>query len=196
MSRWIYLVVAVVVLTAATTFLTQFVGQDSVETPHPVAVESTGPQPKVEIDQKLVHEFGVMAQQNKDKHTWKIQNTGQADLELWLEGKTTCSCTVASLDKKRVVKPGDTTTIDLEWNTKTFENDYSQSANIGTNDPTKPTFTLAVKGKVYPPVMVFPPQMITFTTISNEDTARAGSRSCRRTGLTSRSRVSPRLART
>ncbi len=175
MSRWIFLAVAVIVLTAVATFLTQYVGQDSIETPHPVASESTGPQPKVEIDQNLVHEFGVMSQQKKDTHTWKIKNTGQGDLELWLEGKTTCSCTVASLEegKKRVVKPGDTTTIDLDWNTKTFENTYSQSANIGTNDPTKPTFTLAVKGKVYPPVVVYPPQTLTFNSISNEDTSHA-----------------------
>ena len=176
MSRWILLAAAVIALTAVTTFLTQFVGQEPIETPHPATDSAvTGPQPKVEIEENLVHEFGVMSQQKKDSHTWKIKNTGQADLELWLIGKTTCSCTVASLQegKKVAVKPGETTTIDLDWNTKTFENDYSQSANIGTNDPSKPQFTLAVKGKVYPPVMVYPPQMITFNAISNEDSAEA-----------------------
>ena len=90
---------------------------------------------------------------------------------MWLAGKTSCSCTIASLteDKKEVVKPGESKNIDLEWNTKTFENDYTQTATIGTNDPSRPTFTLLVRGKVYPPVIVIPPEMMTFGSISNEE---------------------------
>ncbi len=139
---------------------------------YPVAA-TTGPQPKVEIDQDVSYRFGTMSQQTEGSHSWKITNKGEGDLELWLEGKTSCSCTIASLKdgKKAQVKPGESTTIDLEWNTKTFENDYSQTATIGTNDPSRPSFTLAVKGKVFPPVIVIPPQMITFGTISNEDTS-------------------------
>src|SRR5262249_36824775 len=64
------------------------------------------------------------------------------------------------------------TKIDLEWNTKNMGVEYSQGANIGTNDPTRPTFKIAVKGRVYPPVVIYPPEMITLNGISNEDVTR------------------------
>ena len=170
MARWIILSVVVVALTAVTTFLVQYAPDSSDELSYPVAA-TTGPQPKLEIDQDVSHNFGKMSQQTKAKHTWKITNKGEGDLELWLVGNTSCSCTIASLKdgKKAEVKPGGSTNIDLDWNTKTFENEYSQTATIGTNDPSRPTFTLLVRGKVHPPVVVIPPQLITFGAISNEE---------------------------
>jgi hypothetical protein len=170
MTRWIILSVAVVALTAFTTFLVQYVPDSGNEPAYPVEV-SNGPQPKVEIDQDVSHTFGNMSQKSKGIHSWKITNKGEGNLELWLEGKTSCSCTIASLQegKKELVKPGESKSIELEWNTKTFENDYTQTATIGTNDPSRLTFTLLVRGKVHPPVVVVPPQMVTFGSISNEE---------------------------
>jgi hypothetical protein len=129
----------------------------------------------VEIDQEPIYEFGKMSQHATDKHSWQIKNVGEGDLELWMEGKPTCSCTIAKLEngQKAVVKPGESTTIDLEWNTKDFHDDYSQGARFGSNDPSRPTFNLTIKGKVYPAVIVFPPQMIQFQTISNEEPNQA-----------------------
>jgi len=174
MSRWIILSVTVIALTAVTTFLVLYV-PDSVNQPaHPVIV-STGPQPKLEIDQDVSHTFGTMSQQSKATHSWKITNKGEGDLELWLDGETSCSCTVASLKngKHELVKPGASKNIDLEWNTKTFKETYTQQATIGSNDPSRPTFTLQVRGKVFPPIVVIPPEMITFGSISNEEPHKA-----------------------
>ena len=67
------------------------------------------------------------------------------------------------------MKPNQTTPIALEWETKTFQHEYSKSATIGTNDPSRPFFTLNVKGVVFPPVSVYPPEMITLNGISNEE---------------------------
>lgn len=169
MLRWVSFAIGVVLLTAAATLAPQLLPD-----PETVKVKvnaSTGPQPKVEIDQPLIYEFGKMAQHEKGKHTWHIKNTGAAVLELWMIGKPTCSCTIAKLEnnQKATVKPGDTTTIDLEWNTKDLPEDYSQGAKFGTNAPDRDEFNLAIKGRVYPPVVVFPPQMIQFATISNEE---------------------------
>ncbi len=178
MTRWIILAVVVVGLTGAATFLVQYVPESDGELISPV-VKATGPSPKVDIAQELTYDFGIMSQEDKRSHTWVVKNAGAGELELWLEGKPTCSCTVAELDtskdeqagpKKIVhVKPGDTTKINLVWDTKLRENHYSQSATIGTNDPAKPSFTIAVHGLVHPPVMVVPPQMITLAQVSNED---------------------------
>jgi len=171
----------VVVLTAAATFMIQYGPESDTRASHAVN-ESTGPQPKVEIDKPLIHDFGTMSQQTSATHAWEIKNVGEGVLDLWQES-TTCSCTVAKLRakgeegevQKKVVKikPGDSTKIDLEWQTKNSKGeDYAQGATIGTNDPSRPSFSLTVKGKVYPPVVIFPPEMITFNGISNEEVSR------------------------
>jgi hypothetical protein len=118
-----------------------------------------------------------MPQYDEAQHTWVIKNAGEGDLELWLEGKPTCSCTIAKLEhgERAVVKPGQSTTIDLAWKTKDFHrNDFSQGATIGTNDPNRPVFYLTVKGQVAPAIGVLPSDTITFPSpISNEETQRA-----------------------
>ena len=102
---------------------------------------------------------------------------------------STCSCTIAKLTtkegqekKKVVVKPKDSTKIDLQWQTKMFHDEYSKGATIGTNDPSRRSITLNVKGKVYPPVIVFPNEMITFNGVSNEEPHKAKSRCSRSIG--------------
>src|SRR4029078_11193320 len=67
------------------------------------------------------------------------------------------------------VKPNQTTTIPVTWETKTFEHEYTKNVTIGTNDPSRQFFTLNVHGVVYPPVSVYPPEMITLNGISNEE---------------------------
>jgi hypothetical protein len=179
MKRWIVLIVTVIVLTAAVTFMTQNVTNSELGPTAHAVNESKGPQPKVEIGGPLLYEFGKMSQFRKSSHVWEVKNVGNADLEMWMESST-CSCTIAKLAtppdspaKTHVkVKPNETTPIELEWDTKQFQNEYSKGATIGTNDPRRPSFALSVKGVVYPPVMVFPPEMITLNGISNEEVTR------------------------
>jgi hypothetical protein len=172
MLRWIILAVVVVALTALATFL-------SVNAPDgetvivPAVVNTKGPSPKVEVPEPLTYEFGTMPQLSTGTHTWEFKNLGDSDLELWFESST-CSCTVAKLkngDEKKtlVVKPNGSTTIDLEWQTKTFHDEYSKGAKIGTNDPRRPSVPISVHGMVHPPVMVFPSDTIAFNTVSNDE---------------------------
>ena len=135
----------------------------------------SGPLPKVEVPGPLTYEFGTMSQLTTGKHAWEFKNLGDADLELWFESST-CSCTVAKLKteegeekKKLVVQPHRSTMIDLEWQTKEFHDEYTKGAVIGTNDPSRPTVSINVHGKVHAPVIVFPPEMITFDSVSNEE---------------------------
>ncbi len=179
MTRWISLIVIVIALSAAATFLVQYVPETDTDLAAAVP-KPTGPAPKVEIPQELVFDFGTMSQRDKASHFWTVKNVGPGELELWLEGKPTCSCTVAELEipknadpgtKKPIkkLKTGEETKITLTWETRMRENHYSQSATFGTNDPAKPTFQLVVKGLVFPPLIVMPPQMITLQPFSNEE---------------------------
>ncbi len=176
MLRWIIIAVVVVSLTAVATFVIQSGPSTEItEASHAVA-ERKGPQPKVEIDKDLVYDFGSMSQESKGSHEWEIKNSGQGELELWLEGKTTCSCTVANLHNppdKATVKPGESFKVSLDWQTKHMPNPYSQGATIGTNDPKLPEFKIAVKGSIHPPVEIFPPDITTLNGISNEEVTTA-----------------------
>ncbi len=178
MFRWISLVMVAVSLTAAVATLAFFAPEPA---PKPVTVDPvrTGPPPHVEIVGSLQHDFGIMSTLAKGKHSWTVKNSGEGNLELSLLGSS-CSCTVAKLKSvdgqpapNVVVKPGESTTIDLEWDTKSAAGPYLKSARIGTNDLKRPNFQLDVKGSVYPPVFVAPPEMIRFESISNEEVNRA-----------------------
>jgi hypothetical protein len=182
MTRWIVLIVAVIVLTSVATFMTYNVtNSELLPAGHPVN-ERKGPQPKVEITSPNVFDFGSMSQLRKNSHVWEVKNAGDKELEMWLEDST-CSCTVAKLATRAeadhkvkphvYVKPKETTPISLDWDTKTFTDKYSQGVTIGTNDPGRPTFTLTIKGMVYPPVQVYPPEMINLAAISNEEVSHA-----------------------
>jgi hypothetical protein len=174
MLRWIVLAGVVVVMVAGATFVS--LNATIVEpTALPAVTVRTGPAAKVEIPEPLIYEFGVMAQLSTGTHAWLFKNVGDADLELWFESST-CSCTVAKLKsadgekkEKLVVKPKGEIPIDLEWQTKMFHDEYTKGATIGTNDPTRPSVSIGVKGKVHPPVVVFPHEMISFGSVSNEE---------------------------
>ena len=106
--------------------------------PAPVVVK--GPHAAVEVPGPLIYEFGTMPQLSTGTHTWEFKNLGDADLELWFESST-CSCTVAKLKNgdakkpKLVVKPNESTTIDLEWQTKTFHDDYTKGRDDRNQRP-------------------------------------------------------------
>jgi len=184
MLRWIVLAVVVVALTAAATFLVQYVPDSGTDPSFPVAENTPGPHSKVEIREPLTHEFGTMSQHDGGKHAWEIKNAGEANLEVWLDGKPTCHCTVAEFEsagqaeegtpaKKVVVEPGKATRINLKWETREWkEGSYAQSATFGTNDPARPTFTVAVKGTVHPPIIVVPQQMISLPSVSTEESTK------------------------
>ena len=106
------------------------------------AVQGT-PQTQV---MESVFNFGRMDPQTSDKHSFQVRNVGTAPLTLNVTG-TTCKCTVGGVSAKEV-PPGEHAFVTLEWNTGYKFQTYSQSAEVRTNDPKKPVFSLEVKGTV------------------------------------------------
>ncbi len=138
-----------------------------------------GARPRAVVDGDLTYHFGSMRQDDKGHRKWTFRNEGKGDLLLTMVSST-CSCTIANLKdgKTATVKPGETTEVELEWETRKNNGAYSKSATIGTNDAEHPTFVLAVEGTVRPAVIVFPAdETVNFLEISNDQedhTGRAG----------------------
>ena len=107
--------------------------------------DTTSGIPKVEVVEKVFH-FGRMDPQTSGKHSFEVRNIGTAPLTLNVAG-TTCKCTVGGVSANEV-PPGDKAFVTLEWNTGYKFQTYSQSAEVRTNDPAKPVFSLEVAGKV------------------------------------------------
>lgn len=101
--------------------------------------------PQVEIVEPVFH-FGRMEPQTTGKHSFEVRNVGSAMLTLDVAG-TTCKCTVGGVSANDV-PPGEKAFVTLEWNTGYKFQTYSQSAEVRTNDPAKPSFSLAVEGRV------------------------------------------------
>jgi len=179
MKRWIVLAVLVVALTSVATVTVQYLPASSGSAATPLIPVANSPSkdaarsgavPKAVVDGDPVFDFGTKAQQDTGKHAWVVHNEGKADLDLWMISST-CSCTLAKFKngEKATVKPGETTEIVLEYETRANNGDYEKGAVIGTNDPLLPKFPLHVKGKVYPAVVTYPPgNSVTFSNISND----------------------------
>ena len=158
MLRWAILSVVVVVLAASATLALQYTSGSSPTWNLPSTSGRTGPQPKVQIDGSLTHEFGPMSTQKTGTHKWVVKNQGDANLEIWLAGSS-CVCTIAKLKEtgaKEILKPGESTEVELEWKTKDMLGEFAKNATIGTNDPSRPEFRLNVHGMVHDPVVMLP----------------------------------------
>lgn len=113
------------------------------------------------------HHFGTMEQHSIGKHDFVIRNVGTAPLRLRV-ASTTCKCTMGKVGNDDL-QPGESTKVHLEWEAKEFSLQYSQAAEIQTNDPDYPVIRLIIEGIVDQRVTVAP-EMIALPRLSSSDT--------------------------
>jgi hypothetical protein len=101
--------------------------------------------PKVEVVEPVFN-FGSMLPETQGQHSFEVRNVGTAPLTLEV-ASTSCKCTVGGVSAKEVA-PGGKASVTLEWNAKYKDQAYSQSAEVHTNDPAIPAFSLKIEGKV------------------------------------------------
>jgi len=99
-------------------------------------------EPKVSV-QQTEYDFGNINQNDIANHSFTITNTG-GDLLKILDVKASCGCTAASPDKKEL-KPGESTQINVSFNSKGRKGPQTKTVTVKTNDPNKPVLTLMIK---------------------------------------------------
>ncbi len=126
------------------------------EKPVGPAIADHGPYPKAVTDE-TEYDFGVMMPGGKGEHDYIIRNEGEADLELMARKEdTTCSCTFGKLSKDGALKPGESTTVTLNWHIKIPAGEFRHRAIVRTNDPERKEIELVVHGKVESPLKLQP----------------------------------------
>jgi hypothetical protein len=99
--------------------------------------------PQLEISPEL-HDFGKAKQNQRLVKEFEIENTGSEELKIG-RISTSCGCTVAR-PSVRVLKPGETTTLEVTLETRRYIGNLQRSIAIASNDPKR---IKTVKVKVY-----------------------------------------------
>jgi hypothetical protein len=95
-------------------------------------------------------DFGNVPQKSSIKHDYVIKNIGTDTLRI-TRVKPGWGCTTAPI-KKKVLAPGDSTVVEMTFNSRTYRTKIKKYATIYSNDPQKPTMKihLEVKAGVRP----------------------------------------------
>ncbi|EAY24422.1 conserved hypothetical protein [Microscilla marina ATCC 23134] len=97
---------------------------------------------------KTTHSFGTMKQNARASATFKISNEGKSTLYI-RKTKASCGCT-ATKPKKKVLAPGESTTIGVTYSSGTSKGRINKSVTVITNDPKKPKTVLSITADVSP----------------------------------------------
>jgi Protein of unknown function (DUF1573) len=123
----------------------------AIESPPPPAEGSK--LPKVETG-RTVYEFGSMLMNEEKRHTFRIENKGDAPLVL-AKGPTECICTISALSN-REVPPGGFAEVELRWKPPAADSEFAKSAIFWTNDPKRPHVRFSISGRVAPLAVIMP----------------------------------------
>ncbi|MBX2841850.1 MAG: DUF1573 domain-containing protein [Flammeovirgaceae bacterium] len=100
---------------------------------------------KVRFD-KESHNFGTIQQKTKVATSFTIYNDGEGPLII-RKSKASCGCT-ASRPAKMELAPGESTHIDVTFNSGNFKGKQKKSVTVICNDPNKPSTTLWIESNI------------------------------------------------
>ena len=102
-----------------------------------------------------VIDFGNMNQMESRDASVRVTNDG-AGLLVIREVEADCGCTVPKLAKDQLA-PGESTDIDINFNSKKFHGNVMKMVHIYSNDPDTPVVDVVLEAKVFAPVIIDPP---------------------------------------
>jgi hypothetical protein len=101
--------------------------------------------PRAKFD-KLVYDYGEINEGDKASTAYVLTNVGKADLII-RKSKASCGCT-ASQPEKMLLKPGESTKINVTFDSTGKPGEQQKDVTVVTNDPVNPVYKLKIKGKV------------------------------------------------
>lgn len=128
------------------------------------SVATAGADAPVAEATETYHNFGSMGVGEAGSHEFLVRNAGPSPLTLG-RGTTSCSCTVSDFEAsegaapegRKVVPPGGSTALKVQWKAKPPGGPFRQQATITTDDPRRPELVFFVEGLVVPDWKAVPP---------------------------------------
>jgi len=99
-------------------------------------------------------DFGLMSQHESRDTQVVVTNKGGGILNI-SEVKADCGCTVPTLARKSLA-PGESTIIDINFNSKAFHGNVTKMVHIFSNDPDMPDKTFYIQANVTTPLLIDP----------------------------------------
>lgn len=93
-----------------------------------------------------VWDFGVIKQGQKVSHTFKLINSGTSDLVIE-QIRPSCGCTAVN-PTQNVLKPGETAMLETTFDSAGRDGQQLKKVYVITNDPTRDTYELEIKGTI------------------------------------------------
>jgi hypothetical protein len=120
-----------------------------------VSTNTAGPQIQFA---STVYDFGKVVAGEVARCEFVFTNTGDALLEI--NGVAPgCGCTAAG-EWTRQVEPGKTGTIPLQFNSSHYMGAVAKTATVASNARNQPTVVLQIKGTIWKPIEVIPPNVV------------------------------------
>lgn len=107
----------------------------------------------IHLDREMV-DLGNMNQQESRDIQLTVTNRGGAQLRI-SEVEADCGCTVPTLNKK-ILLPGESTIIDINFNSKQFNGHVQKTVTIHSNDPSRPEAVFGIVADVFAPLLIDP----------------------------------------
>jgi hypothetical protein len=115
------------------------------------AVREMTARPAAMVVGSPILEFRGMSEHATYRHRWAVRNVGRAPLRL-TPGFFCAHCIIVNLGQGEIqtVEPGGQAEIIVTWGTLRRRDDYSQYAELLTDDPERPKIEFRIKGVVLP----------------------------------------------
>jgi hypothetical protein len=106
---------------------------------------------------KTVHDFGEVFEDKELNHTFEIQNTGDAVLEI-KKIDSDCTCTTEEADRR--IPPGGTGRVKLTIAPFSVLREFTKNTTLFLNDPERPQVVLSLKGVGKPFIEIQPSHIV------------------------------------
>jgi hypothetical protein len=127
--------------------------------------------PKAVVVNGTEFDFGTLGQQSTGKHTFTIRNEGTSMLQLGLINVSCGKCVETEFNSASV-QPGQSVDIPVTFHTRKPGPQFSERAEIGTNDPAMSMIGLQIRGFITRPARVSEEEIVLGNVSGNEPATR------------------------
>lgn len=107
---------------------------------------NTSVEENLNVEEARVWDFGVIKEGEVKNHEFDFKNEGSTPLKI-LDVGSSCGCTISEI-KKKLLAPGESTKLNVKFNSKTYKGKINQFVFVTTDDENNPVVKFVIKAEV------------------------------------------------